>query len=448
MENLAKNIPDGDTDIATSLSDDARALLAELSATSAAHEQAPALELAPDPTTDPTPELAPEKKVIKVQSRFPVLNAPVNDRRVTAFANLLNHLDEVADPANDDTGALAAARNWQIEKTEKENTGPVAQEGNADADLNNTDMSDEGISRFDATLAADIADAEGMGVNMPLDAAPDNQKPDNKKDAVEYDEGDNQNDPYDAPVGDARTGGGAIQVGGGGFFGLFRFFGRFGRSGSSVRQIVGVKDAAAAYDAQTAGTLLPYTIARAVILLLVAAVPPLVNLMIIQPQISDNNQRLTDIGKFEAQAKEDEKQANALAEQVTRSRKTSQTLLQDLPTTSDFTTLFNNYLVALQRYGVGVMSYNVRADTERSTMVGEEIQGASIIELTLVGRYDVYTEIRRIFVEQSNRISVLDEKFKANPETLDLNISVKMLVPTRGLIDSQTVASQEAVEGL
>ena len=111
----------------------------------------------------------------------------------------------------------------------------------------------------------------------------------------------------DDPFGDMDD---AADAKAGRFAGLMARF-RVGAGG--VKKLIGVRNAAATYDAQSGSSLLPFTIIRAVILVLVAAVPPAVNLAIIQPQISDNSRKLTQIRGFEAQMAENKKIADNLA---------------------------------------------------------------------------------------------------------------------------------------
>jgi hypothetical protein len=84
----------------------------------------------------------------------------------------------------------------------------------------------------------------------------------------------------------------------------------------------------------------------------------------------------------------------------------------------------------LQKYDVEILSYNVASDKQRKVVVGTQVQEASLVAMELVGRYDVYTEIRRVFVEQSQNIQVLNEAFEVVPGSLDLKIKARFLVPT------------------
>lgn len=207
---------------------------------------------------------------------------------------------------------------------------------------------------------------------------------------------------------------------------------RFRRGGGEVGALVGVKDANSAYETQASGSRLPSTILRVLVLILVAAVPPFVNLVFIQPQISDNNRKLSEMQQFEAQSVEDKNAALDLDKKIVRAQKISARLANDLPPSEDFETLFASYIAALERYGVKINKYNVTADKERGAPIANSKMIANLVEIDLVGRYDVYAEIRRVFVEESRQVIVVEEIMSARPDSLELDISAKMIVPTKG----------------
>lgn len=207
---------------------------------------------------------------------------------------------------------------------------------------------------------------------------------------------------------------------------------RFRRGTKDVHMLVGVKDASSAYENQARGSRFPSTLLRVLFLVVVAAVPPFVNLVFIQPQISNNNIKLSEMRQFEAKAGDDKKIALDLDQKIVRAQKISARLAENLPPSSDFEALFASYMAALERYGVEINSYNISSNEERSAPISNSKMIANLVEIELVGRYDVYAEIRRVFVEESRQIIVVDEIMTALPDSLDLNIKAKMIVPTRG----------------
>lgn len=403
------------------LSAEARALLAELQSPPLVPEprQGDAAFIAAfhDDTSDDTID----------ESPIPVLlTAAYDDPKAAAFADMLTHLDdESGTPAIDEAAALRAAEKY---KAEREKTASLS----APLMQSETDMATQAVFDVPPALseaASDMVPASGDGdaeVNegLTLDggAAPDAPEALETLDALD--------DDLDFEI-DETPGG------------LVGFFKRLSGGGRAVKRLVGVKDAAAAYDTQSGATLLPYTILRAIVLILVAAVPPIVNLAVIQPQISDNNRKITETLTFEARAKEDEKIADKLAASIGNVDKRTQILMQGLMEEEKLQPLVNHYVAALQRYGVALDSYNVTPDATRKVIVGDMVQDAVMVEMDLVSRYDVYTEIRKIFASQANKVTVVDELFEAQPGSVDLKVVSRLMVPVKRSYDAEVDKVQE-----
>ena len=363
-----------------SLSPEARALLSELST----QEFTPA----PAPRFDSPTQMAPAPEG---------LLAPHEDARAVAFADLLNHVgDAVPETAFDEASALAAVENYKAEK----NTHPSA--------------SPSAVQTAPAMEAVDEQGHGGGDIGIEL-----------IEDGRDRDAASDDDDAFFELEEEPATRWG-------------RFVARLSRKSNSLApKLVGVKDASTAYRSQSGRSLLPFTLVRAFVLVLVAAVPPLVNLTVIQPQISDNNRKLTQIRSYEAKSQEDEKVANAVSGNLVRVQRLAESQVRKLMPEAAFQTLFNGYLAALQKYDVEILSYNVASDAQRKVVVGDQVQEASVVAMDLVGRYDVYTEIRQIFVEQSQNILVLSEAFEVVPGSLDLKINARFMVPTLRAYDAE-----------
>jgi hypothetical protein len=359
-----------------SLSPEARALLSEI--TSASAPSFASLGDAPSPA---------------------IILAPHPDARADAFADLLNHVGDgelaVSGSTFDEASALAAVDKYNAEK----NAAPTASDAAFDV---------SGAS--DTSGASDASEArDDIGLEESEDLL--------DEDVLAAMDDDPFFDLEDEPATGLR--------------GVFARLTRLTRKGgANAKRLVGVKDANAAYRSQSGRSLLPFTIMRTLVLVLVAAVPPLVNLTVIQPQISDNNRKLTQIRTFEAKSQEDQKIADAVAGSLVRVQKMAELKVSQLMPETAFQDLFTGYLAALQKYDVEILSYNVASDKQRKVVVGTQVQEASLVAMELVGRYDVYTEIRRVFVEQSQNIQVLNEAFEVVPGSLDLKIKARFLVPT------------------
>lgn len=411
------------------LSAEARALLAELNRPegTAPPAEAPAPQAAPPqkPMQNPVQNPVPRKP-----GGTPILLRPHVDGHAAAFADLLDHIDDAdGTPAADDKAAQAAALKYRAQQRSEPSTGSsVGPSVGLSGDPSDAMAGDMAASPTAPQAGAEAADG-------PSIAAGSFGGPDDMPDASAA-----ADMPTDAAPGDANAG--MIELDDAlfgeeekpkGFAGLFA---RFGASGG-VARLVGFKNASAAYDTQSGRSLLPFTINRAVVLVLVAAVPPLVNLIVIQPQISDNQRKLTQIRTYKAKSQEDAKEADKLAKKIARAKNAAKATIANLKPDDEIQTLVTQYLEALQRYDVELTGYNVTTDPERKVIAGDKVQVATILQVDMISRYSVYTEIRRIFVEQAKSVKVLDEVFEVQPDSLDLNISARFMMPTYRAYDSE-----------
>ena len=422
------------------LSPEARALLAELNMSPPSGDATAMQAEAIDGTS------VPRAAATQVQRGDGLVLAPHQDAHAAAFADLLDHIeDSDGDMHVDEKSALAAVARFERQKQMPPQPSDMSDDLMLQADDadDTPDEVDTGVTLgadFDASINADFAALEAGGDDAPPatdDDGPNNLNADNFDaddfDADDFDADDFDADDFDLDLEDEKP----------------SLMARLtGRGGSAVRRLVGFKDASSAYDAQSGASLLPYTIIRAVVLVLVAAVPPLVNLVVIQPQISDNNRKLTQIRSFEAKSQEDKKVADELAKKIARVQKSSKRRIAGLMPESEAQNLVNRYLEALQQFEVDLLAYNVSSDVQRKVIAGEEVQDATIVEMELVSRYDIYTDIRKIFVEQANNIIIVDEAFEAQPDSLKLRVNAKFMLPTYRKYDSEldTVVEKEEEE--
>lgn len=338
------------------------------------------------------------------------LARPLKDTKAAAFAELLEHLDdEAGTPHGNVVNADKAAERFRAERARP--TVPLAdEEVTPEADI-------DGMSAAADLSAGSIEDAmgdamsEAMGDDIVM------------LEEEEFGPADDEDD-FDFDVDEKLAG-------------LKGLFARIIGGGKAVKRLVGVKDASSAYNAQSGASLLPYTIIRAVVLVLVAAVPPAVNLIIIQPQISDNNRKITETLSYEAKSKEDEKRADKLDKTIAKVERRSKAMLGESIPEENLQPLVNNYVAALQRYGVDLNSYNVVSEKSRKVIVGDQVQDTMVVELDLVSRYDVYTEIRKVFAEQAGKITVLDETLTTQPGSVDLKVLSRVMIPVQRDYDAE-----------
>ena len=334
----------------------------------------------------------------------PVLLTPHSDRKADAFADLLGHIDDGGDTMLvDEKAALAVAEKYRSEKQA------------AQVAFDDDDLLDEFAPRDEAGDDGLAAAMEGDALGAPQTLA------DAEIDAALGDD----------PFGDMDD---AAEAKAGRFAGLMV---RFRAGAGGVKKLVGVRNAAATYDAQSGSSLLPFTIIRAVILVLVAAVPPAVNLAIIQPQISDNSRKLTQIRGFEAQMAENKKIADNLATRLSALEQDAKRRIDRLMPNAELESLFNSYVAALQKYNIDLQGYNVSSMKDRKVIIGNRVQEASLVELDLVGRYDIYVDIRKIFVDQLKIATVVKETMTPQEGSPELQIKASLMVPTKRDYDAE-----------
>ena len=404
------------------LSPQARALLAELNRPEGAEAPSATEAAAPSPTVTPQPG----KVVPQRPGETPILLQPHVDGHAAAFADLLDHIEDAdGTPPADEKAAQAAAMKYRAQQRSEpaamEMPPPLAAAVPAEED-------GKAMSVAAGTFGGPDEPASGTGTAME-DAASDTdgdmQAADGDAAMIELD---------DALFGEEEKP-----------KGLAGLLARIG-GGGGVARLVGFKNASAAYSAQSGRSLLPFTIIRTVVLVLVAAVPPLVNLIVIQPQISDNEHKLTQIRSYKASSQEDGKEADKLAKKIARAKNAAKATIGNLKPDEEIQTLITQYLEALQRYGVDLAGYNVSTDPERKVIAGDKVQVATILQVDMISRYNVYTEIRRVFVEQAKSVKVLDEVFEVQPDSLDLKISARFMMPTYRAYDSELDVPKEKEE--
>ncbi|MBL6641789.1 MAG: hypothetical protein ISQ24_00915 [PS1 clade bacterium] len=340
----------------------------------------------------------------------PVLLTPHDDTKARAFADLLEHIDDSDGTiVVDDAAALEVAEKYRSEKQAAHTTFDTE-----DLLEEFTPSSSDAAVNEGAQDAVDAGDGQVALTDAEIDAVLGG-------------------DPFDED-GFSEDGFEKDEKSAGRFGGLMS---RFRAGAGGVTRLIGVRNAAAAYDAQSGASLLPYTIIRAIILVLVAAVPPAVNLTIIQPQISDNGRKLTQIRSFEAQMAENRKLADSMAVRLSALEQDAKRRIDKLMPNRELESLFNRYVAALQKYDIELQGYNLSAIDDRKVIIGNRVQQANLVELNLQGRYDVYVDIRKIFVDELKIASVLKETMNPQTGSPNLNIKASLMVPTKRDYDAE-----------
>ena len=213
--------------------------------------------------------------------------------------------------------------------------------------------------------------------------------------------------------------------------GFMRFFRRTEEveSGSSLKSVVGLKDVRRAFEQQTTSSPYLTTTFLIVLLLLVAAIPPIVNLSYIQPTITDNNQKMSMMANFSAQIEAKTNESRILQNKIKKLENNLGGYALNVKSQADYDFLVTAFLGALERYDVKILSNQSKVDESLTTKLDDNksIEGV-MMDLELQTRFDVYQNIRHIFMEQMGSVNVIEEKITARPGENELNIRLKMAV--------------------
>ena len=134
---------------------------------------------------------------------------------------------------------------------------------------------------------------------------------------------------------------------------------------------------------------------------------------------------------------ENKKIADNLATRLSALEQDAKGRIDRLMPNTELESLFNSYVAALQKYNIDLQGYNVSSISDRKVIVGNRVQEASLVELDLVGRYDIYVDIRKIFVDQLKIATVVKETMTPQDGSPKLQIKATMMVPTRRDFDAE-----------
>ncbi len=209
-----------------------------------------------------------------------------------------------------------------------------------------------------------------------------------------------------------------------------RFFKRKqATASSSLKSHVGLKDVRRAFEQQTRKSPFAMTFFLLVVVLLVAGIPPLINLAYIQPTITDNNQKLSMIANFKVQTEAKFDESKILQNKIKKLKKNLGGYALNVKKQDEYNFMVSAFLSALERYDVKILSNQSWVDESLTTKLDDKniIEGV-MMALEIQSRFDVYQSIRNIFIEQLSSVSVIEEKITALPGENELNIKLKMAI--------------------
>lgn len=187
------------------------------------------------------------------------------------------------------------------------------------------------------------------------------------------------------------------------------------------------------FEAETSSSPIPKTAILAFILLLVAALPPILNFTYIQPTISENNRKADEITIFEGQIAKNNKRSNDLLSQIKLLEKRSENIAGTLVDRERFDFLLQRFLAAFERFGVEIISITNDVDAENKFIVGNNLPVlVNTVTVELESRFEVYRSIREIFVKEVKSVAIIEENLTAKPGSNLLKVRLKMAVAYNG----------------
>ncbi|MGC6475403.1 MAG: hypothetical protein ACON41_02025 [Parvibaculales bacterium] len=197
----------------------------------------------------------------------------------------------------------------------------------------------------------------------------------------------------------------------------------------TLKTYIGLKNVRQAFERQTSKSPLGMTVLLVLCLMLVAAFPPIINLAYIQPNITKNNQKLSQIANFKAQVDAKKRDSAIQLNKIKKLEKNLGGYAVNVKGQAEFDLLSAAFLTALERYNVKILSNQTAIDETLTTKLadGKIIEGM-VFDLGLQTRFDIYRNIRNIFMEQMGSVTVLEEKITAMPGSNELDIKLKMAV--------------------
>jgi hypothetical protein len=187
------------------------------------------------------------------------------------------------------------------------------------------------------------------------------------------------------------------------------------------------------FEAETSSSPILKTAVFAFVLLLVAALPPILNLNYIQPTISENNRKADEIKIFQGQIAQNNRRSGDLLSQIKLLEKRSENIAGTLVDRERFEFLLQRFLAEFERFGVEIISVNNDVDAESKFIVGNNLPVlVNTVTVQLESRFEIYQSLRKEFIDEIKNVAIIEESLIANQDTNLLNISLKMAIALKG----------------
>ena len=197
--------------------------------------------------------------------------------------------------------------------------------------------------------------------------------------------------------------------------------------------LVGSRDVKKAFHLETTASPLPKTLLLSFILLLAAAVPPVMNFGYIQPTISDYNLKIDKIAVFEARIKQNTEMSDNLSVQIKNLQRRSEAMAATLISQQRYDFILQKFIAAFEQYGGEIISVTNQIDPESSLQLGKAVNvSVNIVTMEIESRYEIYRSIREIFMKEIKSVYVIEEVLTTKPKSNVLKIKLKMAVAYGG----------------
>ena len=187
------------------------------------------------------------------------------------------------------------------------------------------------------------------------------------------------------------------------------------------------------FEAETSSSPILKTAVFAFVLLLVAALPPILNLNYIQPTISENNRKADEIKIFQGQIAQNNRRSGDLLSQIKLLEKRSENIAGTLVDRERFEFLLQRFLAEFERFGVEIISVNNDVDAESKFIVGNNLPVlVNTVTVQLESRFEIYQSLRKEFIDEIKNVAIIEESLIAKQDTNLLSVSLKMAIALKG----------------
>lgn len=206
---------------------------------------------------------------------------------------------------------------------------------------------------------------------------------------------------------------------------------RLMRRRSGALCFMGQKNAVHAWGRQTASSGHAHLILTAIFLIILIFATPLAHIFLLTPQLVENTRKRDEIKKLQNSAQADAIAATSILDKVKRAQHRGGQFVANLLPVVEHDTLLQSYLAALERFGIVVSMFDIQPALNANAKLGVQQIRAQIVTIELQGRFDVYRDIRNIFMRAVRHVTVLEETVATIDQTPDVKIKSRVMLAAR-----------------